>query len=193
MISIIIFLIGCVVTLTTSLLVLSGSMNWWLVLIIALCSIVGMIAINGIVALVCCKLLPKKWFVSNSKFYNPSKKECRFYEKLGIKKWKDKNIDLGQLNGFKKDKIENNSEYIQRFILENNMGFVEHFVSAILSFLALFVLPIKFWLPMSLPIVITSLILNLLPIMILRYNMPRLKTLLKFSERNKNNKDSNFV
>ena len=189
MLSIIIFIIGCIVTITTSLIFLIDTMKWWVIVIIAICSIVGMIAINGLVALICCKILPKKWFNSDSKLYNPSKKECKFYEKIGIKKWKDKNIDLGQLNGFKKDRIENDSEYIERFILENNMGFVEHFISVIVSVLAMFILPIRFWLPTALPIVITTLILNIIPIMILRYNMPRLKTLLKFSKRGKIEKE----
>ena len=180
MLSIIIFIIGVIVTYICSLLVLTSSMSWWLVSIFAFVSIVGMIAINGLVAIICCKCLPKKWFMGDKRIFNPSKKECKFYEKIGIRKWKDKNIDLGQLNGFKKDKVENNPEYIERFILECNLGFIEHFVSLFVSVLAMFILPIKFWLPMGLPIVVTSLILNSLPIMILRYNMPRLKTMLKF-------------
>ena len=185
MLTIIIFIIGVIVTYTCSLLVLTASMSWWLVSIIVLVSIIGIIAINGLIATICCKWLPKKWFIGDNKLYNPSKKECRLYEKLGIKKWKDINLDLGKLNGFKKDKVENSPEYIERFILENNMGFVEHLISATVSLLAIFILPIKFWLPMGLPIAITSFVLNIIPVMILRYNMPRLKTTLKFSLRNK--------
>ena len=190
MLSIIIFIIGCIVTFTTSFIFLIDSMSWWMIVIIASSSIVGMLLINGLVALVCCKLLPKKWYVTDSWLFNPSKKECLFYEKLGIKKWKDKNIDLGKLNGFKKDRVENNPEHIQRFILENNMGFVEHFISLFVSILAIFILPIKLVLIVGLPILITTLILNILPVMILRYNMPRLKTLYKFSTRNMKNKNN---
>ena len=190
MLSIIIFLIGCIITITTSLVCLINSTSWWLIVIIAVSSIVGMIAINGLVATICCKWLPKKWFIGDKKIYNSSKKECKFYERIGIKKWKDLNLDLGKLNGFKKDKIENNPEHIKRFILENNMGFVEHFISAILSLFAIFILPIKLWLPIGLPIGITSFILNIIPVMILRYNMPRLKTMLKFSERNKKTEET---
>ena len=39
---------------------------------------------------------------------------------------------------------------------------------------------------MGLPIVVTSVILNILPVMILRYNMPRLKIMLKFCLRKVN-------
>ena len=183
MLSIIIFLVGCVITISTSLIFLIDSMKWWIIILIDVGSIIGMLSINGLVAIICSKLLPNKLFDKESRFYNPSKKECKFYEKLGIKKWKDLNIDLGKLNGFKKDKIENSPEYIARFILENKKGFLTHFVSLFVSVLAMFVLPINFWLPTGLPIVITTLILNIFPMMILRYNLPRLKTMLKFFER----------
>lgn len=189
MISIIIFIIGVIVTYSTSIIVLNDSMAWWSISLIALLAIVGMIAINGFVAIVCCKILPKKCFNSNFKFFKVSKKEFRFYEKLGVKKWKDKTIELGKLNGFRKNKMTdpNNPEYIQRFIVENNMGFLTHFISLIMSGLAIFIMPMKFWLPMALPIAITSFILNVIPIAILRYNIPRLQILLKYSQRNVNN------
>ena len=184
MLSIIIFIIGCIVTITTSLIFIN-SMSYWLVLCVSVIAILGMMTINGVVAIICSKLIPNKYFAGDKKFYLPSTKECKFYEKLGIKKWKDLNIDLGRLNGFKKDKIENTPEYIERFILENKKGYLTHYVSAIVSVVAIFILPVKFWVPMGFPIAITSLILNIIPAMILRYNMPRLKIMLKFSLRNK--------
>ena len=182
MISLIIFFVGVIVTFACSLIFIS-SMDWWLICVVAVVAIIGMIAINGFIAIVFCKWLPKKWFAKDSKFFNATKKECAFYDKLKIKKWKDKTLDLGKLNGFKKNKVENNSEYIERFILENNMGFVTHFASAILGSFAFLILPINFWLPMGVPIVITSLILNVIPVMILRYNMPRLRTMMRFNQR----------
>ena len=123
MLSIVIFIIGCVVTLTLSLIFLIDSFSWWIIVLIAISSILGMIALNGVAAIICSKLIPNKYFAGDKKFYIPSTKECKFYEKIGIKKWKDLNIDLGQLNGFKKDKIENKQEYIERFILENKKGY----------------------------------------------------------------------
>ena len=182
MISLIIFFIGVIITYSCSW-VFIKSVDWWMVCIISAVAIIGMIAINGIIAIVVCKCLPKKWFNNNAKIFSVSKKECAFYEKLKIKRWKDKTLDLGKLNGFKKNKVENNVEYIERFIIENNMGFITHFVSAILGSFAFLILPIDFWLPMGIPIVITSLVLNIIPIMILRYNIPRLKTMLRFNQR----------
>ena len=132
------FIIGVLITYICSLLSLTSLMSWWTVSFFVFVSIAGMITINGVIAIICCKCLPKKWFLSDKKIFNPSKKECKFYEKIGIRKWKDKNIDLGKLNGFKKDKIKSDPEYIERFILECNMGFIEHFISIFVSIFAMF-------------------------------------------------------
>ena len=35
------------------------------------------VAVNAIMATVCCKLLPDKIYPKNHKFYSPSKKECK--------------------------------------------------------------------------------------------------------------------
>ena len=189
MISLIIFFIGVVVTYLTSYLVLGASVGYGHITWICAVAIIGMIAINGLVATVCSKWLPNKWFLGNKKFYTASKKECIFYEKIGIKKWKDRTIELGILNGFRKNKLNepNNPEYIKRFILENNKGFLTHFVSLFVSAAYVFIMPIKFWLPTALPIAITSILINIMPVMILRYNMPRLQALYKFATRH--NKD----
>lgn len=185
MISLIIFGIGVMVTYITSYLVLGSSVGCWHVTWICAVAILVMMAINGVVATICSKLLPNKCFEGNKKFYTASKKECKFYEKLGIKFWKDRTIELGILNGFRKNKLNdpNNPEYIKRFILENNKGFLTHFVSLFASVLAIFIMPIRFWLPTALPIALTSIIINIMPVMILRYNMPRLQTLYKFATR----------
>ena len=185
MISLIIFGIGVVCTYTFSFLFLGHSVGYLNLIWIVAVAIIGMIAINAIVATVCSKWLPNKCFDVDGKFYMPNKKECKFYERIGIKKWKDKTLEMGFLNGFRKNKIENSSEHINRFILENKKGYLTHFVSTIATVLSIFLFPIKFWLPTALPVIITSLILNIIPMMILRYNMPRLKTLLRFNERNK--------
>ncbi len=184
MISIIIFIAGVLVSCICSLAKFLDSMSWWLILIIVISSVVGMILINGVVAIVCSKLIPNKCFHPEKKFYMPTKKECKFYEKIGIKKWKDRTLEMGFLNGFPKDKVVNSPEYIERFILEDMKGYLTHFVSLFASVLAIFILPMKFWLTVSIPVIVTSLILNIIPMMILRYNMPRLKTMLKFSLRN---------
>lgn len=187
MISLIIFIVGVILTYTLTFLLLSNTYSYanlsWIVPV----AILGMIAINGVVAIICSKLIPNKCFNKDSKFYMPSAKQCKFYEKLGVKKWKDKTLEMGFLNGFRKNKIENETQHIERFILENKKGYLTHFVSVVASILSIFTLPIRFWIPLGLPIIITSVILNVIPMIILKYNMPRLKTLLRFNQRKKIN------
>ena len=119
MISLIIFGIGVVCSYTLSYHFLGDCVGYLKLTWIVAVSVLGMIAINGFVATICSKWLPNKCFDSDSKFYMPSKKECKFYEKIGIKKWKDRTLEMGFLNGFRKNKIENSPEHIRRFILEN--------------------------------------------------------------------------
>ena len=145
MISTIIFLCAVIFVYVNNLFVFNGALSLWNTTWICAVAILGMIAINGIIAIVCCKILPNKMFDSKFKIFNASKKECEFYEKIGIKKWKDKTAEYGRLNNFKKNKIAepDNPEYIQRFILENNKGFLTHLISAILSFPAIFIMPMR--------------------------------------------------
>ena len=187
MISIIIFIVGVLFTFGLNILVMSGSYSIIKTTWILLAAIAAQLLINAIVAILGSKVFPDKWFNSENKFYNPSKKECHFYEKLGIKKWKDKNLELGMLNGFRKNKLSapNNPEYINKFILESNKGFIDHLLGIILGTLLVFGLPLNLILPMGLPIALTNFLINFLSLAILRYNIPRLKTVLRFAERKK--------
>ena len=192
MISIIIFIVGVLFTFGLNILVVSGSYSIIKTAWILLAAIAAQLLINAIVAILGSKVFPDKWFNSEKKFYNPSKKECRFYEKLGIKKWKDKNLELGMLNGFRKNKLSdpNNPEYINKFILESNKGFIDHLLGIILGTLLVFGLPLNLILPMGLPIALTNFLINFLSLAILRYNIPRLKTALRFAERKKQKIDT---
>ena len=193
MISLVIFITGIIVTYTTSFIFLGKSIGFQNITWICLLAILGMIAINLVVATICAKWLSDKWYIKKSALFTAGKKECRFYEKIGIKKWKDATAEMGFLNNFRKNKIKepNNIEYIEKFIIETNRGFVVHFVSLFATVGAIFVMPKIFWLPTALPIAITSLILNIIPLMILRYNMPRLQIMLKFAKRNLNRQQEN--
>lgn len=115
-------------------------------------------------------------FTLDKKFFNVSKEERKFYDKLNIKSWKDKVWELGALGGFRKNKINdpNNPKYIELFIIESNKGIIGHIAGMVVGFLImLFPLP-KYFLRIGLPIALINLFLHLLPIMVLRYNIPRL-------------------
>ena len=184
MISWIIFFVGAIFSFVFSVSANAGIMNVGQILLIFIVALIIICLVNGTTAIICSKYLPNKYF-NNNLFYCPTKKEYNLYNKFGIKKWKDKTLEWGELNGFSKDRIERpkDPEYIKRFILECNKGFLTHFVSLFTAGIIFLVVPKMYILPMALPMFITSFLLNFIPIMILRYNSYRLKTVLKFIER----------
>ena len=186
MISYLIFIIGVIFSIGLGYIFNINTFTFWQILLIFITALAILLIINALSALICSKWLPNKIFNNKSKFFTPSKTECKFYNKLNIKNWKDRTIEWGKLNGFSKKKIENpkDPEYIKKFILECNKGYLTHFTSIIISLLLFICVPKTLILPMALPMYITCFILNYIPIIILRYNTNRLNTLLRFAERN---------
>lgn len=130
---------------------------------------------------------PSKWFDETRKHYDASKKERKFYENIGIKFWKDYVMELGGFTDFHKNKVSNpnDPEYLKRFILECNYGSVIHIITAFTGFLIVFITPLEIFYMFALPVAFVNMVLNLLPAFILRYNVPRLKSLLKLASRKK--------
>ncbi|MBQ9104318.1 MAG: hypothetical protein IJY57_04475 [Clostridia bacterium] len=157
----------------------------WYIFVATFASIAAVLIIDALTATLVRWLLPKKWFGLNAKIYDASKKKCKFYEKLGIKKWKDKIPELGSLTGFRKNKIldPKNNEFIERFIIESHYGIGVHFIGMIFGFLIIFIFPLNYWYCFGLPVGIVNFVYNLLSFMILRYNLPKLKTLHKYNLR----------
>ena len=141
--------------------------------------------------------LPDKWFTMDKKIYNVSKKERKFYDKVNIKSWKDKIWELGALGGFRKNKINdpNSPKYIEQFIIESNKGVIIHIAGVVMGFLILLFPMPKYWFSIGLPIAIINAFLNILPIMALRYNIPRLLIAYQRSVKTlkKVEKDKNIV
>ena len=131
-------------------------------------------------------LFPNKWFEVNNKFYNVSNGEKKFYEKIKIRKWKDKVWELGGLGGFSKKNLQstNNPEYFKQFIIESNKGVLTHIIGLLIGFaLILIYLPLSCFWSVSLPISIVNFLLNLPSLFILRYNTPKLHTVYKRLQR----------
>ena len=156
----------------------------WMVLLSVVLAVITIVIIDAILAFIVRWILPKKWFSINSTIFTPSKKITRFYEKLGVKKWKDKVPDLGGLTGFRKDKISDpkNNEFVGRYIIEANYGVGVHLVSIVLGFvIVLFYLPNA--LNILLPVAVVNALINYMSFITLRYNLPKLRTLYKFNAR----------
>ena len=155
------------------------------IVIAVVVSTVAVIIVDGIFATIVRRALPEKWFIQTKKRFCAGKKECRFYEKLGIKKWKDKVLELGVFTNFRKNKIANptDNEYIARYIMEANYGIICHLACVIFGYLIVFVYPLEYFLCFGVPVATVNAVLNLMPLFILRYNLPKLHTLYKYNER----------
>lgn len=129
--------------------------------------------------------MPEKYFNENHKIFDASRKESKFYEIIGIKFWKDYVLELGGFTDFHKNKVSkpNSPLYLKRFILECNYGSCIHLVTAITGYLIIFITPLNMWYQFAFPVAFVNMILNLMPMAILRYNVPRLKKALKFASR----------
>ncbi len=145
---------------------------------------ISVMLIDAIGAIIIRKL-PEKWFDSSKKIFISKPNERKFYEKIGIKKWKDKIPELGGFTNFHKDKIYDpkSPTYIKQFILECNYGSMIHLVTGILGYLIIFITPLDICFLMAIPVATVNLILNLLPYFVLRYNVSRLQTMLRFISR----------
>ena len=167
----------------------------WFVILAIVISVASVVIIDAIVALIVRWVYPAKWFSFNKEIYMGKKKECRFYEFLGIKKWKDKIPEWGKATNFRKNKISDpkNNEYIERYILEANYGVMIHFLSIILGFLVIFILPLKYLLFFGVPVAIVNGIYNGLSLFILRYNLPKLHQLHRINEKRAKREEASLI
>ncbi len=152
---------------------------------------ISVIIVDGIFATIVRWLLPEKWFDVNKKIFKANKKECKFYEKIGIKRWKDKVLELGGFTKFHKNKLGESYdiEYVSKFIIESNYGIIVHVACIMFGYLIIFFYPLKYFLCFGVPIATVNAILNFLPLMILRYNLPKLHVLYAYIKRKQDNLD----
>lgn len=157
---------------------------WWLPILFVVLSTVYQFVTDGIIAWLWNKT-PNKWYTKEKRVVSPAEWQIKFFEKIKIRKWKDKVWELGGLGGFSKAKLDspNDPEYINRFIIESGKGIVEHYIGAFFGFTCVFILPLKYALFIGLPVAFVNFVLNILPIWVLKYNLPKLKVVLKRAER----------
>lgn len=163
---------------------LFGFDAWYVIIAVTICT-VSVIMIDAVCATLSRWIFPKKWFGIDKTIFSAGKKECRFYEKIGIKKWKEKVLELGVFANFRKNKIAepNNNEYVARYIYEANCGILGHALGVVFGFFIILIYPIEFWWCFGLPVAIVNAVLSSLPLFILRYNLPKLHTLYKYNKR----------
>lgn len=171
-----IFILMTIVALLDIFIFLKGFYPWYYVILFVTVSVIVVIFIDGLTAAFIHKL-PKRLF--NPERFKERKGEKKFFEIIKIKKWKDKIPEIGELTcDFSKGEIKdpNDPEYILMFLQEMGYAEVIHFLSCILGFLIVFVLPLdlRVMLSVGLPIAIINVFYNLLSALIQRYNRPKL-------------------
>lgn len=162
---------------------------WYYVIISVIWCTALQFAFDGSIAIIINKL-PDRWFSVNNRLYNVTKAEAELYKKLKVRLWKDKVWELGGLGGFSKKELKepDKKDYVEKFIIECNKGVMTHRLSYPIGFLAMLTLNAPSSITIALPVAVVNLFLNILPTMVLRYNTPKLKTLLKRLERKENAK-----
>ena len=158
---------------------------YYLVIAIVWCTMLQF-ALDGLIAIIINKM-PDKWFGVDNLFYYVSEFEKNLYKKLRVRFWKDKVWELGGLGGFSKKYLKSPDDpcYIEKFIIECNKGVLTHRLSYPVGFLAMLTLPNICSLSIALPVAIVNLFLNILPTLALRYNTPKLKSILRRLQRKK--------
>ena len=135
-------------------------------------------ALDGLLALLV-HYIPNRYFPAKSPRYHVSERAERFYERLGVKRWKDKVWELGGLGGFSKKRLGEplSAAYIERFLVESHKGVLTHRLGYVAGFLTMLAFPNVCALTIALPVALVNLYLNILPTVILRANTPRLLSL----------------
>jgi len=165
--------------------------SWYYIIVAVIWCTALQFAFDGSLAILI-KKMPDEWFGVDNPLYNVSNFEKELYKKLRVRLWKDKVWELGGIGGFSKKilKEPSNPAYIEKFIIECNKGVLTHRLSYPAGFLVLLTLRGTPVLSIALPVAIVNLFLNILPTLALRYNTPKLKSVLKRLNRKKEMQES---
>lgn len=176
--------IGAAMVVISVLNIIFNTEKWYYIVIAVVLSTALQFALDGLIAIIINKL-PDKYFGIDNRFYDVTEKEKRLYKRLRVKDWKDKVWELGGLGGFSKRHIANpdSPQYFERFIIECNKGVLTHRLSYPIGFLAMLLFPNICAYTVALPVATVNLFLNILPTIVLRYNTPKLKAVLRRMQR----------
>ena len=159
----------------------AGTHEWWVIVTMVVATSLALFLCDLIFA-GSIKLLPQKWFDPYKKKYKISKREKSFYELLGINYWKDKVPEVGKLVGYDKTSVGDlTADNLFKFLTESAYGEIIHYfclLSSVIIAVIYFFIPIDainglFW-GVVLPCALVNFFLNVPPILIQRYNRPRL-------------------
>ena len=173
-------IIGVAATAICAINIALGTAAWYEVLAAVAWCVALNFACDGLIAFLIHKI-PDRHFGADKRLFRVSAREQRLYLRLGVKRWKDKIWELGGLGGFSKKRLAEpgNPAYVEQFIIECNKGVLTHRLSYPVGFLLMLTLWNACAFTIALPIACVNLYLNILPTIALRYNTPKLKSLLE--------------
>ena len=192
----IVILVSTVVIAVPNVIFRPGGEPWYMYLIMTVAAVIASFLVDGLVAFIG-RRLPKKWMDPNKKIFQTSEKELKFYEKIGVRKWKDKVPELGGFTSYHKKKLSDpwNNEYVERYMLEVCYGVIIHLFSPFFGFLIV-LLDYKMytgwswmWLTIMIPVALVNAVLIVMPAFILKYNLPKLKMLWDINMKNKKKRE----
>ena len=173
--------IGAADVLLSVLGILYTDYAWWQSVLGVVLATVGVIALDGLTAWLI-RLLPERWFDVSHRM-GAGRREVRFYRTIGIRRWKEKIPELGCFTNFSKSRVEQptDASYLCRYIMECHYGVVIPVCQ-----------PLRpLWL-FALPVTVINAVLSLLPLFVLRYNLPKLLYLYERALRKSSNKETVF-
>ena len=130
------------------------------------------------------RLIPKKKINIHSKIFRCFPFEKKLYEKLGVRWFKDKIPELGgALKGFSKSEISGDDvNYFEEFIKETILGELTHVLCILFGIAIFFIFPLHI-LNFALPTFLLNTYFNILPIIVQRYNRPKLYKIYKMKSQ----------
>ncbi len=166
------------------------SYEWYVYVLAVIGFTVLAVAVDGVVAFVI-RRMPEKYFDYRRRVFKTSEKSMKFYDMIGVKRWKDFVPELGMFTNFRKNKIRNpgDPQYLERYILEACYGIVIHYASVPTSFLlilfdfGMYSGNSNLWLTVAVPVAIVNAVLILLPAYILKYNLPKIVRLYELRKK----------
>ena len=172
--------IGIAMLIISAINIVFNTAAWYNVIVLVVICTALQFVLDGIIAILINKL-PDKFFDVDNRWYCVSKAEKKLYKKIKVHSWKDKVWELGGLGGFSKKNLTspNSPDYIERFIVECNKGVLTHRLSYPIGFLPMLLIPDVCAFSIALPVAAVNLFLNVLPTIVLRYNTPKLQSILK--------------
>jgi hypothetical protein len=179
--------IGVAMAIIAAVNIALGLAAWYYIVLAVIWCTALQFALDGAIAIIINKM-PDSLFGVDNRLYRVSKGEKTLYKKLKVRLWKDKVWELGGLGGFSKKQLlePSNPKYIEKFIIECNKGVATHRLSYPIGFLAMLTVSGVCPFTIALPVALVNLFLNILPTLALRYNTPKLKSMLMRMNRKAN-------